>query len=354
MRTISTLLLPHTGVFPVRRAVRFLAGLLAGGAVFAGYVSIVGAETVLSRATAIAPTALAVVVALVALEGLADSLGVWASISPLDETLSGRQSVQFALAGDFFDVLSPAGPATSEPIMARFISVTTGTGYSDALGVRSVAKYVKAVTQVLCSGLLGLFVLVKTPDATALLLTLGLALTVLLVVGIALVISRQYVSAGLTAVCTPLLSRLSSAYRERPHDRSSVRAAVDRFWDRIVAFRGTPELLLLIALAGILEQLLTAGTLWVALSGTGHSVGLLPILVVVPLPQIASVIPIPGSLGTYDLLLGGALALIAGAPTEGATAAVLILRTTALPFAAVAGGVCAASLRGWQPASRGS
>jgi uncharacterized membrane protein YbhN (UPF0104 family) len=337
----------------VRRSVRFLTGILAGTGLLAGYLSTVGVETVLARATAIAPWALALVVVLVVLEGIADGLGVWASIAPLGEGLSGPRSVQFALAGDFFDILSPAGPVSSEPIMARFFSVATETGYSDALGVRSVAKYIKSITQVLCSALVGLAVLAESPDAATILTMLGLSVVGLVVVAVLVLTARGSLSSVLVAACTPVVARLSALYREDAHDRSVVSAAIDRYWERIVAFRGRPGLLVLIALGGVFEQLLTAVAIWIALAGTGTTVSLLPIFVVVPLPQVASVVPVPGSLGAYDLLLAGALVVVTDAPAAGATAAVLVVRTVALPFGAVTGGICAVSLRGWRPSLGG-
>jgi uncharacterized membrane protein YbhN (UPF0104 family) len=333
----------------VRRALRFAVGFGVGVAVFAGYLHTVGTDTVLARATAVAPWAFALVVALVVLEGLADGIGVWASIAPLNGGLSKAQSVQFALAGDFFDTLSPAGPVSSEPIMARFISVTTETGYSEALGVRSVAKYVKSGAQLCLSAILGVVVLVGTPDAGALLSVLGASVVGLAVVGALILASRQYISDGIVAVVTPVVTRLSALYRDRPYDRAAVAAAVSRYWERIVEFRSSSGLLSLIVLGGLLEQTLTATALWVALAGVGEPVAFLPILVVVPLPQVASVVPIPGSIGAYDLLLGGALVLVTGATAGAATAGVLVVRTVALPFGALAGGVCVASLRGWRP-----
>lgn len=335
----------------MRRGLRVLLGLAFGGAVLGGYLATVGVEDVLSRAAAVAPWAFALVVGLVVLEGLADAVGVWASIEPLGEGLTAGQSVQFALAGDFFDILSPAGPVSSEPIMARFISVATGTGYSEALGVRSVAKYVKAGTQLLVSGALGLVVLFGTPDTRALVTTVGLAIAGLVVAGATLLVFREYVSRGVVLVLAPVVARVSALYRTEPHDRSVVVGAVRRYWERVLEFRGSPSLLGLIALGGLLEQTLTAAALWVALAGTGTPVAFLPVLVVVPLPQVASVVPIPGSLGAYDLLVGGALVLVTGAPAAATAAAVLVVRTVALPFGATTGGVCASLLSGWRPAA---
>jgi uncharacterized membrane protein YbhN (UPF0104 family) len=328
---------------------RFLAGATLGVGALVGYLLYVGVDSVVTQATAIAPWAVAGVVGLVVAEGLADGIGVWASVRPLGRGLSSGQSVQFAMAGDFFDTLSPAGPVSSEPIMARFIGVTTGTSYSEALGVRSVAKYVKSAAQLLVSTAVGLLVLLDGTTPRYVLVTLGAAAVGLLVVGALLVWSRSLLSRGLVVVFTPVVAFVSSLYREDPHGRHVVVAAVDRFWERIVQFRGTPRLLALVALGGVVEQLLTAAALWVALSGTGTAVALLPIVVVIPLPQVASVVPIPGSLGAYDILLSGTLVAMTGAPAAAAAAAVLVVRTISLPFGLSVGGVCVAFLRGWQP-----
>jgi hypothetical protein len=335
----------------VRTTLRFGAGVALGGGALAGYLLWVGPGRVAGRLGDVVLALAAVVAALVVLEGLTDSLGVWASVEPLGDGLTAGQSVQFALAGDFFDILSPAGPVSSEPIMARFISVATGTGYSEALGVRSVAKYVKAGTQLLVSGALGLVVLFGTPDTRALVTTVGLAIAGLVVAGATLLVFREYVSRGVVLVLAPVVARVSALYRTEPHDRSVVVGAVRRYWERVLEFRGSPSLLGLIALGGLLEQTLTAAALWVALAGTGTPVAFLPVLVVVPLPQVASVVPIPGSLGAYDLLVGGALVLVTGAPAAATAAAVLVVRTVALPFGATTGGVCASLLSGWRPAA---
>lgn len=333
----------------MRRTVRFLAGATLGGGALASYLTVVGVESVLTRAGAIAPWALAVVVGLVVVEGLVDAVGVWASVNPLGDGLSGGQSVQFALAGDFFDTLSPAGPVSSEPIMARFIGVTTETTYSEALGVRTVAKYVKSGTQLVVSTVLALALLLGTPDARFVVVTVGGSLFGLLALGVVLVRSRAAVSRGLVAVFAPVVAWVSSLYRETPHDRSTVAAAVERFWRRIVRFRSEPALVVLIGLGGVLEQVLTAAALWVALAGTGTAVPLLPIVAVVPVPQAASVVPVPASIGAYDILMGGVLVAVTGSPAAAAAAAVLVVRTVSLPFGLSAGGLSVAFLRGWRP-----
>lgn len=333
----------------MRAALRFLVGAGAGGAVLAGYLYTVGAEAVLSRLAAVAPWALAVVALLVVLEGVADAVGVWASVAPLGDGVSPAASVQFALAGDFFDTLSPAGPVSSEPIMARFYAVATATGYAEALGVRSTAKYVKSGVQVSVSAVLGLLVLVGAPGLTPVLVTFGLSIGGLALFGVAVLRTRDRLSSGLVAVLAPVVTRVSGLYRDQPHGRAFVADGVERYWERVVGFREAPGLLALIAVGGVAEQLLTAAALWAALAGFGVDAALLPILVVVPLPQAASVVPVPGSLGAYDVLLGGALVVATGVPAAAATAAVLVVRTCSLPFSGVVGGIAVAYLRGWRP-----
>jgi uncharacterized membrane protein YbhN (UPF0104 family) len=318
-------------------------------AALGGYLWFVGVDTVLQRISAVSLPIVAVILLIVIAEGLADSIGVWASIRPLGNGLSPRQSVQFALAGDFFDTLSPAGPVSSEPIMARFIGVTTDTSYSDALGVRSVAKYAKSAGQLFLSTVLGVVILLRGTPGQSVIVTLGGAMIGLFVAGALIVWWWTSLSRGIVWLVTPLVTRISSLYRAEPYDRRAVVDALDRFWSRIVRFRSTPELLFLIVVGGVVEQLVTAVALWTALAGTGSPVALIPIIVVVPLPQVASVVPVPGSVGAYDVLMSGTLVVMTGAAPGAAAAAVLLVRTIMLPFGVTAGGLSVAFLRGWRP-----
>lgn len=333
----------------MRRVLRFGVGVVLGGGALAAYLAFVGVGDVVEHAAGVAPWAVGAVVLLVVAEGCADGIGVWASVRPLDGGLTPGQAVQFAWAGDFFDTLSPAGPVSSEPIVARFIGVTTGTTYAEALGVRGVAKYVKSGSQLLVSTGLAVVALAGGPARQDLLVTLGGSTVGLVVLGATLVGFRGPLSSAVAAALTPVVRWVSARYRERPHDGAVVARAVDRFWARALQFRTRPGLLALVALGGVVEQVLTATALWVALAGTGTPVALLPVVAIVPLSQVASVVPIPGSLGAYDVLLAGALVVVTGAPAAAAAAAVLLVRAVTLPFALSAGGFAAAFLRGWRP-----
>jgi hypothetical protein len=333
----------------VRTTLRFGAGVALGGGALAGYLLWVGPGRVAGRLGDVVLALAAVVAALVVLEGLTDSLGVWASVEPLGDGLTAGQSVQFALAGDFFDTLSPAGPVSSEPIMARFIGVTTATTYSDALAVRGVAKYVKAGTQALLSVVLAAGLLVAGPSPGFLVPTMAGAVGLLVVVGVLALVLRDALSRVLVAVFAPVVTRISALYRADPHDRAVVATAVERFWDRILRFRDRPRLVAYVALAGVIEQFVVAGALWAALESVGAAAALLPIAAIVPLPRVSSVLPVPASLGAYDVFLGGALAVMTGVPSDAAAAAVLVFRTLAITFALGAGGLSVAFLRGWRP-----
>ncbi|ESS07404.1 MAG: uncharacterized protein family (UPF0104) [uncultured archaeon A07HB70] len=329
----------------MRNALRFALGVAVGGGGVAAYLLVVGVDDVAERALAVAPPVLAAVAALVVAESIADGIGVWASVRPLRGGLSPCRSVQFAFAGDFFDTLSPAGPVSSEPILAQFVGTATDTSYSDALGVRTAAKYLKTGTQLLVSTALAAAVLAGDPDATPVLLALGSVVALLAVATAVALRSRAVATRALVALLAPPLARLP----RRSLDRAGTTAAVERFLDRLFRFRSAPRLVALIALGGVLEQALAAGTLWVALAGTGATVPLLPLVALMPLPQAASVVPVPASLGAYDGLLSGGLVLAVGVPVAAAAAAVLVVRTVSLLFWLAAGGVAAALLRGWRP-----
>jgi uncharacterized membrane protein YbhN (UPF0104 family) len=329
--------------------VRFLVGVLLGGGALLVYAAVVGVEDILARVAGLEPAVLGLLLVLVVAEGAVDGIGVWASVRPLGEGLTGPRSVQFALAGDFFDVVSPAGAVTSEPIMAQFIGVATETTYSDALGVRGVAKYVKAGGQLLLSGAVGVAILAGDPAASTVLVTIGAAVAVVAALGLAVLVFRRPLTLLATAVLTPIAARVSALYREDPHDRAWVEAALERFATRVAAFRSHPRLLALIVLGGVLEQVLVALALWVLLGALGTSAAVLALLVIVPLPQAGTVVPVPASLGSYDALLGGGIVLTTGVPLAAAATAVLVFRTTTIAFSVAAGGLCVAFLRGWRP-----
>jgi len=333
----------------VHRALRFGSGVALGAGALAAYVWYVGPAAVVERATSVAPQAVVAVAVLAVAEAAADGVGVWASVRPLNGGLSPDRSVQFAFAGDFFDVLSPAGPVSSEPVMARFFGVETGTSYSEALGVRGVAKYVKSATQLGLSAVLATTLLVGGGAPRPLLVTLVGAIVVLATVGVAVVLARERATRAVVRLVSPVVRAVSGLYRSEPHGRAAVANAVSRLRERVAAFRTAPGLLALIALGGVLEQLLTAGALWVALAGTGTGVGFVAVAALVALPQAASVVPVPGSLGAYDVVLAGALVATTGASAASATGAVLVVRTLALGVSLAGGGLAVAFLRGWRP-----
>jgi uncharacterized membrane protein YbhN (UPF0104 family) len=329
----------------VRRRPRLLLGLLIGGGALGALLWLVGPAAVLGRVSTVAAPVVVAVAALVAAEAAADGIGVWASVRPLNGGLSPRRSVQFALAGDFFDALSPAGPVTSEPIMAQFFAVATGTGYGEALGVRSVAKYVKSATQLLLSVALAAGLLAAGTAPRAVVLTLAGAAVALAAAGVVVVAVRDRLARLVVAGLAPVVATLSGLGRGEPRGRDAVADGVARFRARAGAFRDAPGLLALVAVGGLLEQLLTAGALWVALSGLDAGVALVVLVALVPLPQAASVVPVPASLGAYDLLLAGGLVAAGGVTGPTAAAAVLVVRTLGLGVSLAAGGPAVALLR---------
>jgi len=336
----------------VRRGVRLLLGSGLGVGSLLVALQFAGTDAVLTRAGGLTPWLLAAVAALVVAEGVVDGLGVWASARPLNGGLSPTTSVKFALAGDFFDTVSPAGPVSSEPVVARFLAVETDTGYADALGVRSTAKYAKSATQLFASLALGGVVVGRSagegPTPATVVTVLVAAAAVLVCVGVAAVRARRWLSGLSVRLLAPSAALGARLLGRSPPSRGAVAAAVEQFWSRALVFGRRPRLLAAIATGGVAEQLLTATTLWVAL-GADPTVSLFAIVAVVPLTQAATVVPVPGSLGAYDLLLAGALVAVLAVPTVAATAAVLVVRGITLPFALLTGGVAVAFLRGWQP-----
>jgi hypothetical protein len=324
-----------------------VAGLLLGGGALLGYLWVAGFGDIAARLRELGPVVITLVAVFVIAEGVVDGLGVWASVRPLGDGLTGPDSVRFALAGDFFDIVSPAGPASSEPIMAQFIRTATATNYSEALGVRSVAKYVKSAAQVTLSTLLALLLLQGNATVGPILRPLGIAGVAVVGIGIFVAVGSTALSRLAISVLTPISRVIRRLVPSVDPDEASVRDAVARFRRRIGEFRTAPLLVGLIAVGGILEQTIVATALWLLLSDLGVMVGFVPILLIVPLPQVGTVVPIPASLGSYDVLLAGALVLTTGASGPVAASAVLLFRGLTLVFGLAAGGFCAAQLRGW-------
>jgi uncharacterized membrane protein YbhN (UPF0104 family) len=331
----------------MRRRVRLVAGLLLGGGGLLFYLWYAGFGDIATQLRAVGPVILAVVAGLVILEGVVDGLGVWASVRPLGDGLTSLESVQFALAGDFFDIVSPAGPASSEPIMAQFIRTTTETNYSEALGVRSVAKYVKSAAQVLLSTVLAVLLLQGNTAVAPILRPLAIAAVAIVGIGVLVAVGGPALSQLLVTVVTVVVRVIRGLVPWFDADDAVVENAVGRFRRRIGEFRTAPLLVGLIAVGGILEQTVVATALWLLLSELGVATAFVPILMIVPLPQVGTVVPIPASLGSYDVLLGGALVLTTGVSGPVAASAVLVFRGLTLLFGLAAGGFCAAQLRGW-------
>lgn len=333
----------------MRKSFRLLIGLCLGIITLGTYIYSIGASVVVNRITAVASSVAVIVFLLVVVEGVVDGLGVWASIAPLGEGLNWHESIQFALAGDFFDILSPTGPVGSEPVMARFYSVKTDTGYADALGVRSSAKYIKSGAQIFLSSILGFVIALESPSSTLIIFAFCSVTAILLVVGFLTIRFHNYLSIGLVAILTPVVNRLSLLYRENPYDKNVVTGAVDRYWERVMCFRQSPQLIFIIAIGGILEQVLTAAAIGVTLITITGNIAPLYLIFLIPFPQVARIFPIPGSLGAYDLLLVGVIVFLTSTSETPATAAVLMVRTFMLLFGASVGGLCVSTIKGWKP-----
>lgn len=329
-----------------RARVRLFAGLLLGSGGLLMYLWYAGPGEIWTRLRGIGSVVLTLVTVLVIVEGVVDGLGVWASVRPLGDGFTVRESVQFALAGDFFDIVSPAGPASSEPIMAQFIRTATETNYSEALGVRSVAKYVKSASQVVLSAFLAVLFL-QGNSSGPILRPLGVAGVAIVGVGVLVTVGGTVCSRFLVAVLTPVVRVIRGLVPSLDADEAVVRNAVERFRRRIAEFRTAPLLVGVIAVGGILEQTVVAVALWLLLSDLGAVTAFVPILIIVPLPQVGTVVPVPASLGSYDVLLGGALVLTTGASGPVAASAILLFRGLTIGFGLAAGGFCAAQLRGW-------
>lgn len=250
--------------------------------------------------------------------------------------------------GDFFDVLSPAGPMSSEPIIAQFFDTTTETSYSEVPGVHGVVRHVKSVARLLLSVALVGALFLDAPASRFVLVMLTGTVAVLVVVGAALVWARGTLSMVVVATLTPVVRVVTGVTRRTPLGRDAVTGVVERFWEHVIQFRDMPELLGVIVFSGVFEQLPTSLAPRVTPVGTDTTVAFIPIVAVILLPRATNVVPVPGGLGAYDVFLVGALSLMTDVPAAGATATMLIVRTFELLVPLGCGGVATELLHGVQ------
>jgi hypothetical protein len=312
---------------------RSLLAAAFGVLIFILYVHVVGGRHVWQNIQQVSPRTVGIVIVFVLIESLIDGVRFRASTIPLEETISTIEGILFSLMGDLVGTAVPAGGIASESIVAFPLSNAAHTRYFDALGVRAAADYIEIVSQFLVSlAILTIFISrQRIPKGLLYLVIVGVAGCVLL------------------AVFVILWSVLSNL-RESIHmigewfGISMVIIRVQQARRRAVSLVINPRISGVIAVLSVAEQVTIAGSMWVLIPNNSVST-LLVIAAIIPIAQIATIVPVPGSIGVYDAFTAGIIHLLTGVSLPTATVAVTVPRSLGLIFTILFGTVATVSIQ---------
>ncbi len=312
---------------------RSLLAAVLGVVVFLIFAYIIGVERVWQNIRRVSLLTAGVIVLFVLTETLIDAVRFRASTFPLQETVSIYEGFLLSLMGDLIGIFVPAGGIVSEPIIAYPLSNATNTEPIDAFAVRAAADYLEVLSQLLVS----------------LVILLAFIGPQYIPVGVIQLPVIGVIACALLAVFVASLSGLNS-YQESINsiaDRLRIRSiltGVRRIIRGAVSLVLNPAALGSILLLSVGEQLIIAGSIWMILPNKGvHT--LLILVAIVPIGQVAAVVPVPGAIGIYDTFAAGLIYLIIGVPLPAATVAVAVPRSVGLIFTLLLGSVATVKIR---------
>lgn len=288
-----------------------------------------------------------VLVAVVGLVGWSESMR---HLLPTDGAdLSRRRGFLVYATGLLVRNVIPLGFASSIAVLGYVYRREATVPFDRALATVSVAELVSAVVS---TGLavVGVLLLVFGGAPPALAAWLGGGVVVVLVGGTLVTATVWYRRDAVERLVQWVASALAGVADDlRRNDRgttapASVRAAVERYVDSLSVVSGQRRS---VALA-LGYTVLAWGSLVVALVVSGLAVGYhvpLPVaMVVVTLGGYATVLPVPGGLGGYELGVAGAISLLAGADVVTALAVTLVFRLCTYWFVVLVGVVASVAL----------
>lgn len=270
-------------------------------------------------------------------------------LPPGSAAVSRRRSFLVYATGSLVRRVMPLGYAGSMGVLAVLFGREVSLPFDRSLASVSAAEFVNMIvsTALAVLGVL-LLVLFGPPSPYVRWLAIG-ALGVVVGGGIAgtlLVYRAELIgrSAGATA------SRLAAVARRLPGLRSGrvPTEPIERGVERYVSALSTISSRRRAVAVSVGYSLLAWSALVAALYASGLAVGYrVPIavaLIVVPVGGYASILPVPGGLGGYELGVAGAIALLGGIDVATALAATLLFRVCTYWFVIGVGLVTSAAL----------
>lgn len=279
------------------------------------------------------------------------ALGCWSDASrrlfvASDTPLSRRRAFVAYGTGAFGKQVLPMGNAGGPAVMAYAFDREVDLGYSRTLAVIVVAEFLSLLASVVL-GLTGVVVLlwVESPATGLRWLGAGVVLVgaVLAALGTVVWYRRRHVAmavAGVARLLRPVVIRVSPARADRLHPER-VDAGLRRYYatvDAVVADRRAVVAAFALTQVG---WVFFAIPLWTGARALGVQVPLALVLFLVPIAGLATVFPLPGGLGGFEVALAGLLTALAAVDLTSAGAVVILYRLCSFWFFVLVGGVAA-------------
>jgi uncharacterized protein (TIRG00374 family) len=263
-----------------------------------------------------------------------------------DVDLSRRRAFLAYGAGAFGKQVLPMGNAGGPAVMAYAYDRQANLGYSRTLAVVVTAEFLSLVASV-CIALVGVGLLLAFDPSVTTLRFLGVGIAIvaggLLALGVGVWYRRRHVTLGvigLAHVVHPLLDRVAPRLAARVHP-TDVAGSVERCYASIDAVTADRRAVVVAFALTLLGWLCFALPLYTAALALGSPLSLALVLALVPAAGLATVVPLPGGLGGFELILAGLLSALAGTDLTTAGAVVILYRLCSFWFFVLVGGLCA-------------
>ncbi len=343
------------------RRVRTAVGFVVGAAVLVSFVVWVGAEDVFDALTEVDViwTSVAVVPAAAGLvfRGL-----VWTRVlSVVEHGVSRVRIFTVYLASTFVKFVTPYGQVSALPIMTYLLVEYSRAGYDDGfagiLGI-DVSNYPIPLISFGSLGLIYLFATGVPSEFAGLPLALALFFVVMVAPLLVLLLARGAVesaavygaklSAGVLERVAGAIDNLGGGGGEEKEgvlnrlqaflEPSSVRSHVEGFYGTVDAVLADREVVAVALVHAHVAWFLLALPLYFLLLAAGEPTSVFVVVLIVAVSRLGVFVPLPGGLGTVDVLLAGATAILTPLDAGGAAAVMLLYRLLTYWLPVVVGG----------------
>ncbi|MFB6072642.1 MAG: YbhN family protein [Halobacterium sp.] len=323
-------------------------GFLGAALVLAVLVYVVGVEGVLAALALLDARLAAVLVGLGVAWLVAWGFCLRAVLAALDVPVTPATSVLLYASAAFANNITPFGQAGGEPFSGYVISRTTAAEYEQGLAAIASVDSINFVPS-LALALAGLayyavqytvFDGVRYVAAVVVALSVGLPAAAYLGWRY-----RPRVRAAVVRVVAPIAGAVDRVVpRFDAPGRDRLRRRVGGFFDAIGRVAGDRDRIAAAVAFSTAGWLVLCATLWLALTGLGHTVPVAVAFVVVPVASVASITPLPGGTGGVEFAIVVLLVPTTTVSPGTAGAAALVFRAATYWFPTALGGLSVVAL----------